>query len=84
MPQTAEEVALDPVQFMSLTWGAFPRELPGPFPDTFEAGSSGETLRRLTYFTPAIPAESTWLEVCSESGIVRFDLLEGRGGEPKA
>jgi hypothetical protein len=37
-----------------------------------------------THFTPAIPAESTWLEVCSESGIVRFDLLEGRGGEPKA
>jgi hypothetical protein len=80
--------------------GSFPSELPGPFPDTFEefalhprddvqtsyelAGSSGETLRRLTYFTPAIPAESTWLEVCSESGIVRFDLLEGRGGEPKA
>jgi len=38
------------------------------------AGSSGAMLLGKAYFTPAIPAEATWLDVVVEYGIVRFEL----------
>ena len=97
MPQIADEAWLDPVQLLSLTYGAYPSELPRPMPETIEedelnpfgltltlgddlqtryepAGSSGGMLLGKTYFTPAIPAEATWLEVSVKHGIVRFEL----------
>jgi hypothetical protein len=97
MPQIAEEAWLDPVQLLSLTWGAFPSELPRPMPETVEedelnplgltltvgddlqtshelVGSSGGMLLGKTYFTPAIPAEATRLEVFVKHGSVRFEL----------
>jgi hypothetical protein len=36
MPQIAEEAWLDPVQLLSLTYGAFPSDLPRPLPETVE------------------------------------------------
>jgi hypothetical protein len=97
MPQIAEEAWLDPIQLVSLTWGAFPSDLPRPMPETVEedelnplgltltlrddlqtsyelAGSSGGMLLGKTYFTPAIPAEATWVEVFVKHGTVRFEL----------
>lgn len=38
------------------------------------AGSSGEAIRGLAYFTPAIPDEATWLEIRITDGTIRFDL----------
>ena len=36
MPRIAEEAWLDPVQLLSLTYGAFPSDLPRPMPETLE------------------------------------------------
>ena len=95
MPQIIEQAWLDPVQLLSLTYGAYPSELPRPMPETIEedelnpfgltlalgddlqtryepAGSSGGMLLGKTYFTPAIPAEATWLEVSVKHGVVHF------------
>lgn len=39
-----------------------------------QAGSSGEAIRGLAYFTPALPGEASWLEVHMTDGTIRFDL----------
>jgi hypothetical protein len=67
MPETIEEDELNPFG-LTLTLGDDLQTRYEP------VGSSGGMLLGKTYFTPAIPAEATWLEVSVKHGIVHFGL----------
>jgi hypothetical protein len=45
----------------------------GMFSGSLDGGQSGAS-GGVSYFTPAIPDEATWLEVLVADGFVRFDL----------